>query len=249
MPGDLLQQSCGAAPIETVADRLGCSRKHLAASFREHIGLSPKTAARVIRFNTVLDGLRAQARFHRHRLSQRLCRSGAHDPRMPRLHRLSTQTIRRAVFGRHRRSPLGPSCHRRTCSGGPSRQYIRVGLNRLHYGLPGHARQWQAEGIFLHFTATKIAPAAMSAMPIQFGHDKFLAQKNHPDHRHQQHAQFVDRRDLGRLADLERAEITHPRRTGRQARQRRGRSSSAPKCSTATATARSPRQCRRPAPG
>ena len=63
MPGDCLQESCGAAPIETVADRLDCSRKHLAASFREHIGLSPKTAARMIRFNTVLDGLRARRAF------------------------------------------------------------------------------------------------------------------------------------------------------------------------------------------
>ena len=59
----LLQQSCGTAPIETVAGKLGCSRKHLAASFREHIGLSPKTAARVIRFNTLLDGLRAGRAF------------------------------------------------------------------------------------------------------------------------------------------------------------------------------------------
>lgn len=56
----MLQQSCGTAPIEIVAEKLGCSRKHLTASFREHIGLGPKTAARVIRFNTVLDGLRAR---------------------------------------------------------------------------------------------------------------------------------------------------------------------------------------------
>lgn len=59
----LLQQSCGTASVETVAGKLGCSRKHLAASFREHIGLSPKTAARVIRFNSVLDGLRARRSF------------------------------------------------------------------------------------------------------------------------------------------------------------------------------------------
>ncbi len=59
----LLQDSRGTASIEAVADRLGCSRKHLAASFREHIGLSPKTVARVIRFNTVLDGLREKHSF------------------------------------------------------------------------------------------------------------------------------------------------------------------------------------------
>ncbi|MBL8907373.1 MAG: AraC family transcriptional regulator [Rhizobiales bacterium] len=59
----LLQKSSGTAPIEAIAEKLGCSRKHLAASFREHIGLSPKTAARVIRFNAVLDGLRAKRAF------------------------------------------------------------------------------------------------------------------------------------------------------------------------------------------
>ncbi|MFO0991381.1 MAG: helix-turn-helix transcriptional regulator [Hyphomicrobiales bacterium] len=59
----MLQKSHGTASIEIVAGKLGCSRKHLASSFREHIGLSPKTAARVIRFNTVLDGLRARRAF------------------------------------------------------------------------------------------------------------------------------------------------------------------------------------------
>lgn len=59
----MLQKSHGTASIGAVAGKLGCSRKHLAASFREHIGLSPKTAARVIRFNTVLDGLRARRAF------------------------------------------------------------------------------------------------------------------------------------------------------------------------------------------
>jgi len=59
----LLQRSSGTAPIATIAEELGCSRKHLAASFREHIGMSPKTAARVIRFNTVLEGLRARRSF------------------------------------------------------------------------------------------------------------------------------------------------------------------------------------------
>jgi len=59
----LLQDSAGCMAVENVADRLGCSRKHLAASFREHIGLSPKTMARVIRFNRVLEGLRTSDPF------------------------------------------------------------------------------------------------------------------------------------------------------------------------------------------
>ena len=59
----LLQRSHGTASIEAVAAKLGCSRKHLASSFREHIGLSPKTAARVIRFNSILGGLRARRSF------------------------------------------------------------------------------------------------------------------------------------------------------------------------------------------
>ncbi|MBL8895263.1 MAG: helix-turn-helix transcriptional regulator [Rhizobiales bacterium] len=59
----LLQRSHGTASIEAVAAKLGCSRKHLASSFREHIGLSPKTAGRVIRFNSILGGLRARRSF------------------------------------------------------------------------------------------------------------------------------------------------------------------------------------------
>ena len=34
-----------------LARQLGCSRKHLAAQFHEQIGVPPKTAARILRFD------------------------------------------------------------------------------------------------------------------------------------------------------------------------------------------------------
>jgi AraC-like DNA-binding protein len=54
----MLDQSRGRRSVSGVAAELECSRKHLAALFREHIGLSPKTAARVIRFDHAIGRLR-----------------------------------------------------------------------------------------------------------------------------------------------------------------------------------------------
>jgi len=48
---DLLARSRGRVRIETIAERTGWSRKHLAAQFEEHFGLTPKRLGRVIRFN------------------------------------------------------------------------------------------------------------------------------------------------------------------------------------------------------
>jgi AraC-like DNA-binding protein len=51
----------GAVPIAALAGELGWSRRHLAARFREQIGLPPKAVARVLRFERAAERLRAGA--------------------------------------------------------------------------------------------------------------------------------------------------------------------------------------------
>jgi AraC-like DNA-binding protein len=46
-----LVETHGRLRIVDLAGELGCSRKHLAARFREHVGLSPKLVARMPRFS------------------------------------------------------------------------------------------------------------------------------------------------------------------------------------------------------
>jgi AraC-like DNA-binding protein len=46
----ILERTDGQAPIGWICDRLGRSRRHLATSFREQVGLPPKTVARIFRF-------------------------------------------------------------------------------------------------------------------------------------------------------------------------------------------------------
>ena len=54
-----IEETVGAASIGALAAEIGWSRKHLIARFREHIGLPPKMAARIVRFDRAvrqLDG-------------------------------------------------------------------------------------------------------------------------------------------------------------------------------------------------
>jgi AraC-like DNA-binding protein len=48
-----LVATAGAAPISGIANDVGWSHKHLITMFRRQVGLSPKTAARLVRFEGV----------------------------------------------------------------------------------------------------------------------------------------------------------------------------------------------------
>ena len=56
-----LVTSHGRVPIGWLCDRLGRSRKQLAARFREQIGLPPKTVARILRFSRAVGLLQGRA--------------------------------------------------------------------------------------------------------------------------------------------------------------------------------------------
>ena len=54
-----LEGTGGRLAVEALARQLGCSRRHLAARFREQVGLPPKTVARLLRFHSAVALLRA----------------------------------------------------------------------------------------------------------------------------------------------------------------------------------------------
>jgi AraC-like DNA-binding protein len=54
-----LDASGGALRVEELAAQLRVSRQHLAAQFREHVGLSPKLYARICRFRQATAAIRA----------------------------------------------------------------------------------------------------------------------------------------------------------------------------------------------
>jgi AraC-like DNA-binding protein len=45
----------GAVRVGTLAEKVGRSRRHLNSGFREHIGVGPKTAARILRFSRAVE--------------------------------------------------------------------------------------------------------------------------------------------------------------------------------------------------
>jgi AraC-like DNA-binding protein len=55
-----LEHTNGAVRVNTLAEKVGRSRRHLAAGFREQVGLAPKTAARIIRFSRAVELLQHQ---------------------------------------------------------------------------------------------------------------------------------------------------------------------------------------------
>jgi AraC-like DNA-binding protein len=58
-----LTRTHGSASIGPLIEELGWSRKHLVEKFREHVGLPPKTVARIMRFNHALGLLRTCKRW------------------------------------------------------------------------------------------------------------------------------------------------------------------------------------------
>jgi AraC-like DNA-binding protein len=56
---DRIEQSGGALAVEDLVEEIGYSRKHLAAAFKEHVGMPPKAMARLVRFQRALAALRS----------------------------------------------------------------------------------------------------------------------------------------------------------------------------------------------
>jgi AraC-like DNA-binding protein len=55
---DVLRQGGGAVPIEALVTEVGCSHRHLVGLFRREVGLTPKRAARVLRYEQAARRLR-----------------------------------------------------------------------------------------------------------------------------------------------------------------------------------------------
>ena len=53
-----LEASAGGVEIGRLSERIGCSRRHLIAGFRQQVGVTPKTAARILRFERAARAVR-----------------------------------------------------------------------------------------------------------------------------------------------------------------------------------------------
>lgn len=53
----MIEESGGQVSVTELAEQLGWSRKHLAAQFREYIGMPPKQIARITRFSRAIDAM------------------------------------------------------------------------------------------------------------------------------------------------------------------------------------------------
>ena len=56
---DRIERSGGGIDVARLVKEIGYSRKHMAAVFREHVGMPPKAIARLVRFQRALEALRA----------------------------------------------------------------------------------------------------------------------------------------------------------------------------------------------
>jgi AraC-like DNA-binding protein len=70
-----LQRTRGQAGVQALAEEIGWSRRHFAEQFREEIGLAPKTAARVLRFENACRIIKRE----RPALAQLAAECGFHD--------------------------------------------------------------------------------------------------------------------------------------------------------------------------
>ncbi|HEX5480966.1 MAG TPA: helix-turn-helix domain-containing protein, partial [Dehalococcoidia bacterium] len=59
---NMLESNGGRVSVGEIGERLGWSRKHVVAQFREHVGVTPKMMARIVRFNRASRAIRSGER-------------------------------------------------------------------------------------------------------------------------------------------------------------------------------------------